>query len=363
MNAMRIALIHGNDGTDVRVSKTCRSLSRMGYRVHFIGWDRRPGETKRADLGRTARHVMEHATPHGRLTARGQWRFWRHMVGALRRIRPHTVCCVNEDCALLALPFRGVLYRRLVCDVFDALADRHSRRALPVRWALRAVGELVRGSADRLIATDRARLERFGRFRGKCVVVENVPEDPGAALAEALPTGSGKIYVGGSLSESRGLRQVIEAVEPLDDVEIVAAGWAYDRYAAETFIPHPKVTFRGVVTGGESLALAASCDAVLAFYAPVSVNNIEASPNKIHDALSVGRRVIVNREIRVARRVEAEALGWTCGYDDVAALRRIAASLVARRSSLPAFTVRARRAFLRGGTWADMEPRLREVYG
>jgi hypothetical protein len=45
---MRIALIHGNDGSDVRVGKTCRSLARLGFDVHFIGWDRRPGRTRRS---------------------------------------------------------------------------------------------------------------------------------------------------------------------------------------------------------------------------------------------------------------------------------------------------------------------------
>jgi len=359
---MRIALIHGNDGSDVRVGKTCRSLSSMGHDVHFIGWDRRPELPKPLDLGAAKPHVMSCATRHGRFTVRGQWRFWRHIVWTLRAIGPETVCCVNEDCALLVLPFRGVLYRRLVCDVFDSLADRHSHRRGPLRWGIRAAAEIVRGAADRLIATDRVRLGRFGRYRRKCVVIENVPEDPGDAPSKALPTGPAKVYVSGALSRARGLRQIVEAVERLRNVEIVSAGWAYDDYAAETFLRHPKVTFRGIVTARKSLELAAGCDAVLAFYAPRSVNNIHASPNKIHDALSVGRPVIVNREILVARRLERERLGWTCGYDDADALGRIVASLPDRRGDLPAFAARARREFLAGCTWTQMEARLREVY-
>jgi len=47
---MRIALIHGNDGSDVRVGKTCRSLARLGFDTHFIGWDRRPEADKEIDL-------------------------------------------------------------------------------------------------------------------------------------------------------------------------------------------------------------------------------------------------------------------------------------------------------------------------
>lgn len=359
---MRIVLIHGNDGSDVRVGKTCRSLSAMGHDVHFVGWDRRGGAAKRLDLGGARRHVMRWATPHGRLTPGGQWRFWRHMVRALWALRPHTVCCVNEDCALLALPLRGVLFRRLVCDVFDALVDRHSHRPRPVRWVARAIAEVVRSAADRLIATSAVRFQSLGRYRGKCVIIENVPEDPGEALAKALPTGTVKVYVSGSLSRARGLRQILRAVERLDDVEIVSAGWPYDDYADGTFLRHPKVSFRGVVTARESLELAAGCDAVLAFYVPNSVNNIQASPNKIHDALSVGRPVIVNREIRVARWVEQNRLGWTCGYEDVEALARIVASLSDHRSRLADFAARARLTFLAGCAWKHMEARLKDLY-
>ena len=359
---MRIAIIHGNDGSDVRIGKTCRSLSRMGHDVHFIGWARREGPPAPIDLGTARAHVMKHPTRHGRLTVGGQWRFWRHVVAVLSKIRPRTVCCVNEDCALLVLPLRGLLYDRLVCDVFDALVDRHSHRSWPVRSALRAVSEIVRVGADRLIATDADRFERFGRSRRKCTIVENVPEDPGESLARRLPTGPTRIYVAGSLSRSRGLRQIIEAVEPLDDLRIVSAGWLYDDYAAGEFHDHPKVSFHGVVSARESLELACQCDAVAALYAPTSVNNRHASPNKVYDALSVGRPVLINEEIRVARWVRHNELGWTFAYDDVSALRQIIASLRGRRADLGGFARRARRIFLDGRTWSRMEDRLRDLY-
>ena len=359
---MRIAIIHGNDGSDVRIGKTCRSLSSMGFDVHFIGWDRRPGQPKAIDLGRAAHDVMTHPTPLGRATIAGQLRFARHVARALRRLRPDVACCVNEDCALMVLPLRGLFYRRLVCDVFDALADRHSDKPWPLRSALRAVSEIVRTGADRLIATDAARFERFGRFRRKTVVVENVPEDPGPALAEALPTGPAKVYVAGTLTAGRGLSQVLQAADRAGDVEVVSAGWPYDAFASDTFLAHPRVTFHGIVTAAQSLALAAGCDAVLCYYAPTSTNNLYASPNKVHDAMSVGRPVIINTEVRVSRWVTRNRLGWACPYDDAGALAAVLAALADRRARLPAFAARARRLFLAGRTWTRMEAVLRALY-
>lgn len=359
---MRIAIVHGNDGSDVRIGKMCRSLSRMGHDVHFIGWDRRPDIEKEVDLGRATPHIIVRKTRFGRASVAGQFHFFLHIARTLAKLRPQTVQCVNEDFALLVLPFRNLFYQRLVCDVFDSLVERHSDRALPILWVLRIISELVRSGADRLIATDAARFERFGRYRRKSVIVENVPEDPGDELWRGFPSGAAKIYVAGSLNENRGLRQIIEVAQRVENLEIVSAGWLYDDYASNVFAGHPKVSFKGVVTAGQSLRLAAQCDAVLAFYAPTSVNNLYASPNKIYDAMSVGRPVIINSEIRVAQWVLNSKVGWACRYEDIEGLEEIVRGFQSARASLSTRAARLRKLYVSGYTWARMEKRLMALY-
>lgn len=359
---MRIAIVHCNDGSDVRISKTCRSLSSIGHKVHFIGCDRRPNEAKTLDLGDTTLHIMKRATRFGRGTLFGQVVFAIHTTRILAKIRPQTVCGVNEEVALLLMPLRGILYRHLVCDVFDSLVDRHSRCWWVIRIVLRVVSELGRTGADRLIATDQARFERFGRYRRKTIIIENFPEDPGDELALRLPIGPIKIYVGGSLSLRRGLEQIIKVAERVEDLEIVSAGWPYDDYAYNTFVQHPKVSFKGIVTSQQSLELAAGCDAVLAFYSPTSINNLYASPNKIYDAMSVGRPTIINSEVKIAKWVAENKVGWLCPYHDTVTLEKILSSLRERRANLSEFARNVRKIFLQGHNWGTMESRLKSLY-
>ena len=359
---MRIALIHGNDGSDVRVGKTCRSLAHLGFDVHFIGWDRRPGTPKSVDLGGAVAHLVVRDTSHGRGSVAGQVAFLAHVVRTLHRLRPDVVCAVNEELAFAVLPFKGWLYGRLVCDIFDSLSARTGGRPWPLRKALAFAGSAALRGSDRLIATDEHRRGLLGPFASKTMVIENVPEDPGEELAERLPEGPVKIWAGGSLEEIRGLRQLLEAIEPLEGVRIVSAGWPYDRYAAEVFVRHPRVDFRGIVTARESLELAASCDAVFCYYAPVNYYMVNASPNKIHDAMSVGRPVLINREVRLAGWVEDRGVGYVCGYGDVGCLRDTIASLAQRRGTLRKFAARSRAVFLSGHHWGEMEARLGHIY-
>lgn len=359
----RIALVHGNDGTDVRIGKTCRSLSRLGFETHFVGWDRRPDACKERDLGAATAHVMTFATPNGRGNLAGQVRFIGHVARTLKEVRPDVVCAVNEELAFAVLPFKGRYYDRLVCDVFDSLAARATTRAWYERLPLRLVHSIGSYGADRLIATDEYRLRMMGQFAKKAVVVENVPEDPGEELSHRLPEGPVKIWAAGSIERSKGFGQLLEAIEPLSDVEIVSAGWPYDGFATDVFLKHPRVRFHGIVTAQRALELAASCDAVFCYYEPVHEYRTNASPNKVYDAMAVGRPVLMNREVRLAEWVESEGIGDVCNYSDVVRLRRIVAGLAARRSSLEAFATRVRALFLERYTWSLVESRLVSLYG
>lgn len=359
---MRIALIHGNDGSDVRVGKTCRSLARLGFDTHFIGWDRRPGAEKEIDLGGATAHVTKMDTDRGRATTAGYSSFLKHVVRWLHRLRPNIVCAVNEELAFAVLPFRGWLYQRLVCDIFDSLSARSGGRPWLVRKALSVAQYFALLGADRLIATDEHRMCLLGRFVDKTVVIENVPEDPGEELACRIPSGPVTIWVGGSLEEIRGLRQLIEAIEPLEDVRIVSAGWPFDAYSSEVFLKHPRVDYRGVVTARQALELAASCDAVFCYYAPVNYYMVNASPNKVHDALSVGRPVVINREVRLSEWVADQQMGYVCNYEDIGCLREAIGALGQGRQGLADFAVRSRRLFMARHHWGQMEQRLSELY-
>lgn len=359
---MKILLMHPNDGTDIRVSKTCRSLTRMGFEVFFVGWDRRPGVEKEIDCGGAKLLIMRHATRYGRNTPAGFLLYWLHVLLNLCALRPDIVVCINEEPACLVLPFRGLLYRKLVCELYDGVVERYGSSKSRLAPLLVRYGNFVRRAADRIIVTDERRFELLGPVRSKAVIVSNFPEDPGEEASTVIPSGPIKIYVSGSLSLSRGLKQILECVERLEGVQIVSAGWLYDSFASEVFARHPKVSYRGILSGIESLLLAAQCDAIYSFYAPTSVNNIYASPNKIYDALSVGRPVIINSEVIVAGWVTENSYGWSSPYEDVASLTRVLSQVADGRDGLAAFSQRARADFRGKYSWELMEKTLASLY-
>lgn len=359
---MKIAVVHGNDGSDVRIGKVCRSLSRYGFEVTFIGWNRAPNSNHQIDLGGANRDVLNLYTKHGRGTIKGYFVFGRFIAKTLKRIRPDICVVVNEDLALFVLPFKGVYFQTLVIDVFDSLVDRHDGRTRFLVLMLKMIERFTRGMADRLIATDEKRFERFGVHKNKTVVIQNYPEDPGDELWRTIPDGNIKIYVAGTLTEGNGLRKVLSCADRCPELRIISAGWLRDEFANEVFSRHPSVDYRGVVTLKTSLEYAAECDAVFIHYQPSSTNSRMASPNKIFDALSVGRPVIVNEESGVGEWVSSNQLGFVVAYADLESLVRVVNQLKEFRNQIPEFGFKARSLFQANYTWNHMEVRLVEMY-
>ncbi|HYH83629.1 MAG TPA: glycosyltransferase [Longimicrobium sp.] len=360
----RVAYVARHDGSDMRVSKECNSLLAAGFDVTYIGWDRAPGRDRPDPMPRVPKALYRRETGFGGGAGRsGGLGFLAHLRRELRRARPHVVHCVNEDLAFVAACLRPPGRYRLVCDVFDSIALRWSSAPAPVAFAARAVARAAHAASDVILVTDEARRARLGKHAAKAHVVANYPVDPGRELAFALPPADGpvRLYVAGSLTAGRGLETVAALLEEDAGIEVVCAGWVYDE-PAQRFVELPGVSFHGTLTPDASLRLAAGCDAIVALYAPVNENNRMASPNKVYDALCVGRPVIINAETGISAWVAEVGAGFVVPYGDVAALRDVVARLRERRARAAEEAGRLRELFETGYSWTVAEQAMLAAY-
>lgn len=355
----RLCVVHQNDGTDVRLGKLCRSLSRL-YDVTLLGWDRE-GVELAPDLGSATANIYRRQGRYGRggLMARLAFLFW--VVRSILRQRPTTVVAVNEEIAAAILPLK--LFRRfkLVIDIHDPLADRVSLTGL--RGILQLVQTAARFGADSLLVTDTQRFARIeDRWKSKTSIIPNYPDRPLFPMpAQVAPTDDVvRIAAVGSLHSNRGMQVLRAAAERAAPCQLELAGWFTDE-ASASLAELPYCRYHGVIGMQESLQLMAGCDVVFCFYNPKVVNNIHASPNKIYEAICLGKRSIINSETLVAEWVTTNGFGYACAFDDVEALAQILnsvrAGLAAHRGHDPRLL-----AFAEGRLyWSVAEPALLAV--
>lgn len=332
--ASRVVVVHQQDGTDVRIGKVCRTLSSR-HPVIYLGWNREMVETT-PDLGKSSRLLFARRGHYGSGSVRLRFGFMWWIVRQLLVLRPATVVAVNEELGLPLVLLRPFIGYRLVIDIHDPLADRVV--ASGAGWLLRLIQSVARGGADWLWVTDEARYARVSpRHHHKTIILPNYPNRPGFALLDATADMSVRevsVAVLGSLHANRGLDVLRLAMERCGDCRVEAAGWIADQ-VSESFCRMSNVNFHGVVDQQESLRIMSSCDIVFCFYNPDIPNNRNASPNKVYEAICLGKKCVINEEARVSEWVGANRFGYVCRYADVEALadilRLVKADLAAHR--------------------------------
>src|SRR5574341_443556 len=122
------------------------------------------------------------------------------------------------------------------------------------------------------------------------------------------------------------------------------------------------VNWHGRVPYERALQLSAAADALFATYDPAIPNHRYASPNKLFEAMMLGKPVIVCAHTNMDRIVADADCGLVLPYGDIpaleAALRRLASDAALRRR----LGENARRAYEESYSWARMQTRLEALY-
>ena len=251
----------------------------------------------------------------------------------------------------MALPFRHIYYRHLICEVYDSVICFR-----PKVWWYKPMAQLVRYAgnvaANRVIETGDQLQNMLGRFKAKSIVLYNSPLDPGPEMAAAVPSQDAVcLAVGGTLMRQRdSLETILKAADllPRGAVKIMASGWLRDDYARDVFIKHPAVEYACLSSQREFHQRAAGCDAIL-YLCSDAVDNEYRSwvvPTRLFDAMAIGRPMIMGRIAKMAGWLEQQQLGYSCAHDSPEELAKLVIMLKKKRSELPEFVRRTRKLFV-----------------
>ena len=295
---------------------------------------------------------------------------WLYLVGVLSfalaanwrlmRLRPAVVHGSDVEGMLGCLLYR-VLFRRsrLLFNVHD---NMHQRYDCPA-WAkslMRTFEGLVARFADEIILPDERRVAALSPLATQTpVLVPNTPEDPG--VPSPMTPGPTRLLLVGWLDWRRGVETARQLLDQMDDLELVVAGdGPPDVLAAIRSLP--RTTYHGFVAHEEVFRLADRCHAFLALYDPVSEINRNASPNKVGDALGLGRPVVINSEVAVAAELDAAGAAISVPYHDVDALAAALRSRMGDMVSRERMSRAARAHYVAAYDWALFQPRIEVLF-
>ncbi len=255
---MRIAFVSASSHFDVRFTKIATTVRQAGHDLVLIGLDRDPEVGVPSPPDGVVIRLLARQIPTRGALLRAVPAFARHVARQLRQVNPDVVYCRDEEGVMFALAARllGCGAPPIICDLYDSLP-------------LRVSGNLW--------------------YLPRVTVLPNYPRLSDAVHTGTFPSGPTRILVAGQLLPQRGLGQLLDACQGLKGIELWCAGQAISPWVREVFLRSPLTRYFGLLPQPRVLALTEACDAVFCFYEPLTPNDINASPNKLYDAMMVLR--------------------------------------------------------------------------
>ena len=196
-------------------------------------------------------------------------------------------------------------------------------------------------------------------------IVINSPDWDPDDVIRGLPSRQGlRVAYIGLLQSDRGLLELIEVMGRHPEWELDLGGFGAEegriRRAAAAL---PIARFHGRVPHARCMEIYARADVLVATYDPAVPNHRYSSPNKLFEAMRLGKPIVVAEGTGVDQLVTTWRLGYVVPYGDTgvleAALQDAAGWTGEERR---AFAVRVRRIYDELFSWRIMQQRLLRLY-
>ena len=375
----RILICRSNPiAPDPRVEKEARSLVRAGYEVQLVGWDRTGVLPTSEDIQGIQCNRLQikakYAAGIMNLPAllRWQWGLLKWLVA--HRHNYDLIHACDFDTVIPALICRSFFGKLVIYDIFDFYADH--LRATPewIKEIIRLIDYRVINSVDGIILVDDSRWEQIEKTHPKrSIVIYNSPEDFAPTKSRSADNARNKdkaqednhfriVYVG-LIQKERGLVELISVFNRHPNWTLELAGFGGDEaFILELLEGMTNIHWFGRIAYEEALDLSRTADVLVATYDPAIPNHRFSSPNKVFEAMMLGKPIIVAENTNMDRIIKEEECGLVVTYGDPQALESAFVNLEMDLGLRNQLGVNARNAYEQKYSWKIMEGKLINFY-
>jgi hypothetical protein len=296
MKRNKILYISTNDGSDMRINKEIKTLS-VKADVYFLGVGQF-GKNNYAEKLCKEFYLIEEK----RNSVKAVFKQIKKYLNLCKTENFDSIHVINEQLMVFFYPWLFKEY--VVLDIFDSFFMRKNKARNKLKWLKR----LVYWPVDYVFVTDKNRYGLMPDFiKNKLGILENYPNRYSGSVVK--DNEGITIFYNGTMNDARGTKFLQDLTNSNDKVKVIMAGWTNDQNTTD-FTKSHAVDFRGMITQSEATKIAATeSDYIMCCYEPSNQNNINASPNKIYDAIQTHTPVIMNAEVKVSKFVNEMNIG------------------------------------------------------
>ena len=273
------------------------------------------------------------------------------------------------DVGLPAYLISKVTNKKYVYHIADFYVD--SRSTLPSRLKsfIRKLEFLVINNAVSTIVCTEERVKQIEGSKPKnLTVIHNtpvIPKDVTNELTGKDETGFYKqkivfTYVGG-LGKSRFIESALEVIKDYPQIILNIAGMGTSTdYVSEMSNRFDNINYYGMLEYAEALKLYSKTDFMFALYDPKVPNHKYSAPNKVYEAMMLGKPIVIAKNTGIDKIVTENNMGFVIEYSEEA-FRNLVSKIASDSINWEEFGDNARAAYEKY-SWPIMKKRLIKLY-
>lgn len=219
--------------------------------------------------------------------------------------------------------FSSIYKVKYVYHIADFYVDS---RGIPLRLkktVKKLEWKIINKSEATIICTEERREQISGSNPNKVFVIHNSPSLTGEYLNDFndnIPSlkSSLRICYIGTLSKNRFIKQLIDIVEKNQDIDLNIGGYGeLSSFVEQKSQMSSNINYLGQVDYTDTFKHYSRCDLMLAIYDPDVPNHRYCAPNKIYEAMYLGKPIVVARNTGLNNIIEDNNIGYLINYNKI----------------------------------------------
>lgn len=317
---------------DSRIQKEAKAFLESNEYVKMIGWDRKQEFEKNEIFDGIDIEFFRKKSVYGSGIKNlfNIFLFQIFIFFKLYKYRKkyNKVFSCDLDTGITARVFSKLFKKKFIYDIYDYYVDCHK---IPSKLKNIIEKQEIKNinSADvTIICTEERKKQIIKAKPKKLIVVHNSPELPNFDECKKyklkVKNEKLKICYVGILQEDRLLIEILDVIKNNEKYELHIGGFGkYEQKIADYSKKYSNIFFYGSMNYYDVLRLEKECDILFATYNPKIENHKFSAPNKLYEAMALGKPIIVCKNTGIDKLVDKNKLGIVINYDSNEFLKAI----------------------------------------
>lgn len=357
---------------DSRASKEITSLLNNKYNVTVLGWDRdkkiKNYNNVTLNNHKINCHFFKFNAGYGEsiVNVIGLFLFqiWLFFTLFVHHKKYKYIHACDFDCGFISMIISKLFKKKLIYDMYDYYSDSRPMSAKVEKIINNLENRVINNSEVSIICGE----WRFEQIKDaipkKVVIIHNTPDIRNIDDKSLIKSSNKKIKIGyvGILQDHRLIIEILEKLKDNKKYELHIGGFGkYEKYIQELSENHKNIYFYGSLPYSDVLCLEQECDILFATYDPSIKNHKFSAPNKIYEAMALGKPIIVCKDTGIDKLVIENEIGLSTEYnaDDFA---KKLEDLIKNKDKMIEMGDKAKKLYNRKYNWISMEKELIKIY-